>query len=82
VRTRSLLVLTDTGFLLDPSNGESFTVNASGRLILTDLLKKRDSRTIWRKLVKAFDISEAQARRDVDQFLLRLRALGLVKTRG
>jgi Coenzyme PQQ synthesis protein D (PqqD) len=82
VRSRPLLVLTEGGFLLDPSNGESFTVNASAHLILTGLLEKRDSRTLWRRLVRAFAIPPAQARRDVAEFLLRLSNLELVDSRA
>ena len=81
VRSRPLLVLTENGFLLDPSSGESFTVNASAQLILTGLLKKRDSRTLWRSLVREFAISPAQARRDVAEFLARLGTFKLVESR-
>ena len=35
------LAVSDTGFVFDPQTGQSFTVNATGRLVL-DCLKRSD----------------------------------------
>jgi hypothetical protein len=70
--------LTEAGFLFDPTNGESYTVNPTGRLIVRALIAGRAPNEIWRELCERFAVSESRARWDVEQFIARLLDLELL----
>jgi PqqD family protein of HPr-rel-A system len=72
------LAISDTGFVFDPYSGSSFTVNATGALIL-QLLKGGATRaTIVAKLQSEFEHRGEDMNRDVDEFVHVLRQDGLV----
>lgn len=77
-RVKDLLTINESGFLLDATDGESFTLNRTGLAILRALLAGDDARRIGEKIAETFDVPEATARRDVDRFLAHLGSLGLV----
>ena len=76
-RLRSLALNPD-GFAFDPTTGESFTVNATGLAILEGLREGASPTELVRRVTEAFDVSERDATRDVDDFMDHLRALRLV----
>lgn len=78
-RARSSLRLSDSGFLMDMSNAESYTLNDSGRLIVQALLDGRPSDTIYLELVEQFEVGPNRAQQDVDSYLNRLLTLELVR---
>jgi PqqD family protein of HPr-rel-A system len=76
-RLRSLALNPD-GFAFDPTTGESFTLNATGLLILEGLREGASPGELIRRLTEKFDVPEGDASRDVDDFLDHLRTLRLV----
>jgi PqqD family protein of HPr-rel-A system len=76
-RLRSLALNPD-GFAFDPTTGESFTVNATGLAILEGLREGASPTELIRRITEAFDVSERDATRDLDDFMDHLRALRLV----
>ena len=80
VLARSPLRLSESGFLFDGSNAESYSTNRTAATVLEALLAGIDSREAWRSVVERFDVADEVARRDVERFLSRLRELGLVRT--
>jgi len=80
VLARSPLRLSESGFLFDGSNAESYSTNRTAAAVLEALLAGVDSRETWRFVVERFDVADDVARRDVERFLSRLRELGLVRT--
>jgi hypothetical protein len=77
-RAKDLLSINDNGFLLDATDGESYTLNRTGLAIVRALIAGADSRRLHRDLAKEHLVSEERARRDVDRFLAHLAELGLV----
>ena len=72
------LALSDSGFLFDPYTGATFSLNASGRVILDSLKKGMEREEILETLEDSFTIGEADLHRDIDEFVHLLREAGLI----
>ena len=71
------LIINSQGFVFDPNTGESFTANPTAVHILRQLQDGRDNDDMARTLTESFAVTPEAARRDVDDFRLKLRGLGL-----
>ena len=67
------LAISDSGFVFDPVSGTVFTVNSTGRAILTILKKGATNSEISEALSTEFDVAENDVERDIDEFLDMLR---------
>lgn len=66
------LAVSDTGFVFDPQTGQSFTVNATGRLVL-DCLKRSDGlEDAAQCLAEDCDVPLELALSSVEAFLMQL----------
>lgn len=72
------LALSETGFVFDPSTGNTFTLNDSAIFILKSLRAGNTAPDIARQLTAEFDVSDTQAGDDVTDALLQLKEAGLV----
>ncbi|MET9519441.1 lasso peptide biosynthesis PqqD family chaperone [Streptomyces sp. NPDC002994] len=71
---------TDYGtVLLDERAGEYWELNPTGTLVVSTLMAGGDEADAVVALTDEFDISPAQAKRDVDALVLRLRTSGLAE---
>ncbi|MBI4957656.1 MAG: HPr-rel-A system PqqD family peptide chaperone [Myxococcales bacterium] len=74
------LAVSESGFVFDPLTGHTFTVNAAGLAVLAGLKAGLDVDAIAVGLGASFEVEGGEdVRRDVDDFVLRLREHGLVK---
>ncbi|MFC1833439.1 PqqD family protein [Thermodesulfobacteriota bacterium] len=71
------LALSENGFLFDTTTGHTYSLNKTGTCILESLIHGQPSPQIIDKLIKRFDVSVEEARRDVDEFTVRLTELGI-----
>ena len=71
------LVVNSDGFVFDPSTGDSYVINSTSAFILSALQDGLDESRIVQLLVETFDVTEAEASRDLADFLLRLHAMQL-----
>ena len=76
-RLRSLALNPD-GFAFDPTTGESFTLNATGLVILEGLREGLTHEELTARLVERFEVVSDDASRDVDDFMDHLRAFRLL----
>ena len=67
------------GLLLQLRDGETFSLNETGRCLLLALLRGVPPIDVWRGLVSQFEVSELQAQRDAQLFLARLFDVGLLE---
>ncbi len=72
------LAISDSGFVFDPYTGSTFSVNATGLLILRGLQQEQARAEIMGLLEAAFGIGEADLNRDLDEFVGQLRNQGLL----
>ncbi len=71
------LALSDNGFLFDTRTGNTFSLSRSGTFVLRALIAGADPDDLVSRVTAHFDVEPAVAERDVDQFLFRLRDMGL-----
>ncbi len=72
------LAINEEGFVFDPVQGESFTVNQTGLLIIKALKEGKSQEEIIRELVNRFEVDEDKARIDLVDFIEKLRSLNLL----
>jgi PqqD family protein of HPr-rel-A system len=72
------LAVNSEGFVFDPQTGESFTVNASGGLIIRSLSQSVSDDAAIDALVETFDITRQEAQGDLRDFIQQLRLFRLV----
>lgn len=68
------LALSDSGFVFDPSNGRSYSVNATGLAILRLLQKSTTLAEVVEALGTRFEADAATLERDVIEFAGILRS--------
>ena len=66
------LAISDSGFMFDPTIGQSYTVNESALWILRQLQQDQSFDIIERNIVEQFDVSTEQAERDLVEFVEQL----------
>lgn len=78
VRLSAPLSLMPSGFLFNARNGESYSINRTGTAILRAIAAGKSGEEAAQELHRAFAVAEAEARRDVRDFIARLKMLDLV----
>ena len=73
------LTLSKSGFVFDHSTGLTYTLNATGQFILGRLQNGANPDDILLELTEEFEVPEATARKDIDDFQRQLRELGLAE---
>lgn len=66
------LAVSDTGFVFDPQTGQSFTVNATGRLVLDCLKRRGGLEEAAQSLAEDCDVPLELALSSVEAFLMQL----------
>jgi hypothetical protein len=72
------LTLTSNGFLFDHVTGLTYTLNSTGGLIFKKLMEKMAPNDIVKALREAFDIDDATARQDIEEFYELTRTYGIL----
>ncbi len=67
------LAINDSGFVFNPSNGQSFTANEVGLFLLRLLQQGYDMPALLATVCADFAVDEATAERDITEFLDQLR---------
>ena len=69
MRIKKNIALSDTGFVFNPSTGESFSVNPIGAEILKLLKEGKDRDQIKAAIIDQYQTDEATIDRDFDDFV-------------
>ncbi len=67
-----ILALSPNGFVFDPMNGHSFTLNGSGVILLQLLQKYHSIAEVLRELIRIYDVEENRASIAIDRFVQQL----------
>jgi hypothetical protein len=67
------LAMSDSGFVFDPVNGDSFTVNPCGLTVLRLLKDGQGLREVLEQITKDYDVDSRKAERDILDFITQLR---------
>jgi PqqD family protein of HPr-rel-A system len=74
----SSLAINHEGFAFDPSSGGSFVLNQTALLITQNLQDGMDEAAIATDLADQFDVDIESAKRDITDFVGRLRTMQLL----
>lgn len=77
MKSLSELAVSSEGFAFNPSTGQSYTINTTGRIVIDLLATGLEVEQVARNLVKRFDVSFEDAFADVLEFRGQLRIYGL-----
>lgn len=73
------LAISESGFLFDARTGHTYTVSRTGTFIVRALVGGAAVGELPGLLLETFDVEPPVASRDVEQFLMRMRDLGLLE---
>jgi len=70
--------MSESGFIFDPTTGDSYSVNQTGSIIIEYLKEGLSEDQIIDNLKEAFDSDTEQMRNDLDDFLHYLKQLKMI----
>ena len=76
------LALSDTGFVFNPSSGDSFSVNPIGLEILNLLKEGKSEDEIKKELLARYQCESDQVEKDYYDFIKMLETLQLTESNG
>lgn len=73
------IALSDTGFVFNPSTGDSFSVNPIGLSILRDFKDKKSEEQIKSRLLDEFQTDKETIEKDLYDFMKMIEQLNLTE---
>jgi len=67
------LAISDSGFVFDPVNGDSYTVNPCGLTVLRLLKDGQSFNNVLQQITLDYDVDFRKAERDISDFIIQLR---------
>lgn len=74
------IAISETGFVFNPLTGDSFSTNAVGRLILSELQKGATNEDIKQTVSQTFAVDYSTLERDFDDFIMMLKSYQIIRT--
>ena len=74
---RRNIIVSDSGFVFDPSSGQTFGLNRTGLVVVRLMQQGETLETIAKNISEQFEISLAAAEEDLREFLYLLDKTGL-----
>jgi len=78
IKLKKSIALSESGFIFDPTTGDSYSVNQTGSKIIEYLKEGLSEDQIIDKLNDTFDSDKEQMRKDLDDFLQHLKQLKMI----
>lgn len=72
------IAVSDTGFIFNPNNGDSFSCNAVGADILVMLKDGLNTEAIVSYIVEKYDVNPRTVERDLEDFFMELKDAYLI----
>ncbi|UPT68734.1 MAG: PqqD family protein [Sphingobacteriales bacterium JAD_PAG50586_3] len=73
------LAVSETGFIFNPTSGDSFTANEIGTEIINLMKESKSIADIKTALLDKYDVEGNQLEKDVDDFMVLLRDNNLIQ---
>jgi hypothetical protein len=82
IKLKKNIALSESGFIFDPTTGDSFSVNTTGSKIFEFLKEGLSKEQIIEALSDIFDVDKEQIQRDLDDFINHLQQLKMIENVG
>lgn len=79
IKLKKNIAQSESGFIFDPSTGDSYSVNQTGSKIIEFLKEGLSEDQIIEKLNETFNSDKEQLQKDLDDFLLHLKQLKMIE---
>ena len=79
MKLKKNIALSESGFLFDPTTGDSYSVNMTGSEIFEYLKEGLTKDQIVDKLAETFDSDKKQIETDLDDFINHLKQLKMIE---
>lgn len=79
MKLKKNIAISDSGFLLNPSTGESFSLNPMGVKILKLLNENREYEEIEALIQGEYDVSKSMLDKDIQDFIGLMTQYGLIE---
>ncbi len=79
MRIKSNIAISDSGFLLNPATGESFSLNPMGVAILKMVKDGKSLEEMTQEISQDFDVSLSILERDIEDFKGTLTQYGILE---
>ena len=73
------IALSENGFVFNPTTGDSFTMNNTGKEVLTLIKKGKNTTQIAEMMTEKYDVDRIILERYLDDFMNELRANNLLE---
>ena len=73
------LALSDTGFVFDPTTGNTYTLNETGLAIVRLLKIDKTKEEIIQSIISEYEVASDEIERDYSDMIIQLTELGLYK---
>lgn len=78
MKLNSNLAVSESGFLFNPSSGDSFSMNPVATEVILLLKEGKSVEEVKKKLLNEYDVDRASLERDIDEFVFELRDFYLI----
>lgn len=79
MKVRNNIAVSETGFVFDPNTGDSFTLNETGKQILTMLSEGKTEVEIKKYFIENFDVDTTTFENNFSEFSMMLQSLNLIE---
>ena len=76
------IALSDTGFLFNPSTGDSYSTNPIGLDIIRELKYGSSPKEVLRFIIEKYEVEESRVEKDHGDFLEMLKSFHLMDSNG
>lgn len=73
------LALSDTGFVFDPTTGNTYTLNETALAIVRHLKSDKTKEEIIQSILSEYEVDTEEIERDLSDLLIQLKELGFQK---
>ncbi|MCD4735416.1 MAG: PqqD family protein [Bacteroidales bacterium] len=79
MRIKQNVAISESGYVFNPTTGESFTVNPAGIQIINYLKEGKSIEEITQLLLKTYEVEESMLEKDFQDFAGFLKSFGLME---
>jgi len=79
MKIKSNLAISDTGFIFNPTTGESFSANTIGATVIKLIKENKSLDEIKTYIVDNFDTDEVTVEKDISDFLFILKQYNILE---
>ncbi len=73
------LALSDTGFVFDPTTGNTYTLNETGLVIVRLLKQDKTKDEIIKSILAEYEVEQDEVERDYSDMIIQLTELGFIR---